>query len=225
MSTILAVVMSVIAWRATREERRRSEARVAALAADIHQPIDLDLRPGAPAVHSTVVPSDSPAQSMFAPAAARPSAGRWGIALAAGGLVVATAAAAAIVFSGEPSTAPAATAERQTAAATPTAAAPPLELVALAHERDGDALTVRGVVHNPPSGAEMDRLVAVVFLFSREGQFLASGRAAVESSALIPGGESTFVVTVPAPAEVGRYRVSFRSDDRVISHVDKRNRS
>ena len=55
--------------------------------------------------------------------------------------------------------------------------------------------------------------------------FLASGRAAVESSALIPGGESVFVVTVPAPAEVGRYRVSFRSDDRVISHVDKRNRS
>jgi hypothetical protein len=71
----------------------------------------------------------------------------------------------------------------------------------------------------------MDRLVAVVFLFDRDGGFITSGRAALESSALIPGGESTFVVTVPATAEVGRYRVSFRADDRVISHVDRRNRS
>jgi hypothetical protein len=171
--------------------------------------------------------TESMAQAMFAPTASQqPTAGRWGVALAAGGLVVATAAAAAIVFSGESSTAPAAPLDRQpTAAASTATPTAPLELVALAHERDGDALTVRGVVHNPASGTEMDRLVAVVFLFSREGQFLASGRAAVESSALIPGGESSFVVTVPATAEVGRYRVSFRSDDRVISHVDKRNRS
>jgi hypothetical protein len=217
-SMFIAVVMSAVAWRASSEERRRSQARVAALAAAIHQPIDLDLRSSVQAAPADVATQ----QDLFTPAS-RATGGRWGVALAAGGLVVATVAAAAIVFSGETPTA-----STRTATPTPVAPAPtsaPLELVALAHERDGDSLTVRGVVRNPAAGAAMDRLVAVVFLFDRDGGFVASGRAAVESPALIPGGESTFVVTVPTTAEVGRYRVSFRSDDRVISHVDRRDRS
>jgi hypothetical protein len=37
-----------------------------------------------------------------------------------------------------------------------------------------------------------------------------------------PGTESVFVVTVPGAADVGRYRVSFRSDDRIVPHVDRR---
>ena len=37
-----------------------------------------------------------------------------------------------------------------------------------------------------------------------------------------PGGESRFVVSVPSAADVGRYRVSFRTDDRVVPHVDRR---
>ena len=36
------------------------------------------------------------------------------------------------------------------------------------------------------------------------------------------GGESPFVVTVPGAADVGRYRVSFRTDDRVVPHIDRR---
>ena len=36
VSLVVAAVMSVVAWRLTRDERRRSEARVSALAADIH---------------------------------------------------------------------------------------------------------------------------------------------------------------------------------------------
>jgi hypothetical protein len=39
---------------------------------------------------------------------------------------------------------------------------------------------------------------------------------------LAPGSETAFVVTVPHANEVGRYRVSFRSDDRVVPHVDRR---
>ena len=35
-SMLLAAIMSVVAWRISGEERRRSEARVAALAAEIH---------------------------------------------------------------------------------------------------------------------------------------------------------------------------------------------
>ena len=35
-STVLAAIMSFVAWRTAGDERRRSEARIAALAADIH---------------------------------------------------------------------------------------------------------------------------------------------------------------------------------------------
>src|SRR2546422_11730544 len=54
ISMLLAVIMSVIAWRAAQEEKRRSDARIAALAAEIHDTdrphaapraeADLDLR-------------------------------------------------------------------------------------------------------------------------------------------------------------------------------------
>jgi hypothetical protein len=39
------------------------------------------------------------------------------------------------------------------------------------------------------------------------------------------GDESPFVVTLDAPATVARYRVSFRTDDGIVPHVDKRSAS
>ena len=107
-------------------------------------------------------------------------------------------------------------APRRTRRRSPRRTPPPLELVALGHERDGDQLTVRGVVRNPAGGAAMDRLTAVVLLFNRDGGFLASGRAAIDAPALGPAARSTFVVTVPGAATSARYRVSFRTDDRVV---------
>src|SRR5690349_16979884 len=100
-SVLIAVAMSVVAWRATNEERRRSDARVAALAAEIHEPIDFDLRPAArPMVSATDTFESAPvaqSQDLFAPAPARVHGGGIGLVLAAGGLVLATAAAVAIV--------------------------------------------------------------------------------------------------------------------------------
>ena len=100
-----------------------------------------------------------------------------------------------------------------------------LELIALTHERDGDSMVVRGVVRNPSTGVDQDGIAAVVFLFTRDGAFLASGRSALAGPVLAPGSETAFVVTVPHATEVGRYRVSFRSDQRVVPHVDRRERS
>ena len=74
-----------------------------------------------------------------------------------------------------------------------------LQLLSLNHEREDDHLTIRGVVRNPPRGSEVDHLTAVVLLFNQQGGFLTSGRSAV-----------------------GKYRVSFRTDDRVVPHVDRR---
>jgi hypothetical protein len=194
--------------------------RVAALAAEIHGTNalppgtvahDLELRPRAVA----------PTADMFAVSERAESGRRWPAVIAAGVFVVATAIALVIVLSGG-STGTTHAANQAPAATAAPAAAPALELVALGHERDGDRLIVRGVVRNPPSGAAVDRLTAVVFVFNREGGFLTSGRMMIDPSTLRPGGESIFVVTIPGAADVGRYRVSFRTDDRIVSHVDRR---
>jgi hypothetical protein len=217
-STLLAAIMSLVAWRIAGDERRRSEARIAALAADIHgveRPgtrgpgDDLELRPRG---------NVSPGADLFT--AAQPSSGsRWPAVVAGGAFVLASAAALVIVLGGGS----AGTTHASNQPSAVAAAAPlPLELVALGHERDGDRLTVRGIVRNPPTGAAVDRLTAVVFVFKQDGGFLSSGRVAVEASALRPGTESIFVVTVPGAGDVGRYRVSFRSDDQIVPHVDRR---
>jgi hypothetical protein len=82
-------------------------------------------------------------------------------------------------------------------------------------------LTVTGLVRNGGS-SPTDRLIAVVFLFDRNGDFVASGRAPLEFVALAPGDESPFRVSVPAVGEVGRYRVSFRTEAGGVRHVDRR---
>jgi hypothetical protein len=254
-SMLVAAIMSVIAWRIAAEERKRSDARIAALAADIHAPAaaaprvaaqsggarvktfpparpsqvqpqrwdsnDLPLRPAEPAASGPILFSVEPSRSSSR-----------GVMAIVGVLIVGGAIVFAIVStrrSAPAQPAPVTAAAPATATATDSAAGPaaapaaaPLELVALGHDRDGDRLTVRGVVRNPSSGQAQERLAVVVFAFQADGGFLTSARAIIEPLALKPGGESTFVVTVPGAAGVGRYRVSFRSDDRVVPHVDKR---
>jgi hypothetical protein len=242
-SMLLAAVMSAIAWRSAGDERRRAEARVAALAAEIHDvgsdpvggpvlwdpPLDAPpsrIQPPEPAPWPSAVAlredRENPAHSgLFT---ARPPRSGRGVWVAAAGSVVLCAAAVTVAGSGrffhEKH-------EKSVLAPAPAAApAPlPLELVALGHERVGDELTVRGVIRNPSSGAGLERLTAVVLLFTPDGGFLASGRAAVDATALQPGGESTFAVTVPRAADVARYRVSFRTDERIVPHLDRRHES
>ena len=221
VSLLLAVIMSVVAWRVAHEERRRSAARVAALAADIHG--DLELRPG------TAAAAGSAGGNLFAAAGTAPGGTRFAVMMAVGVLVFAAVGALMVLFSEPSSASSVAAASTPNAAVVSTeetapAAPVPLELLALGHQREGDRLTVRGVVRNPLSGTAIDGVTAVVFLFNRDGGFVASGRAAIELPALRPGGESTFVVTVPDAANVGRYRVSFRTDDRIVPHVDRRER-
>jgi len=214
--------MSVIAWRVGQEERRRSEARVAALAAEIQgpnnavrlapRPVDeLEIRPSGDTVQL-------PARGLFSNQPSTQPAFRLSAVIGIGVLVFGSAVGLAVMLGSSAGTRTVpVTATSGRGAETP----PSLELVALGHERDGAGLTVRGVVRNP-SGLEIDRLTAVVFLFSRDGGFVASGRAVVQSAGNGRGGEGTFVITVPDANDVGRYRVSFRTDDRVVPHVDRR---
>jgi hypothetical protein len=85
-------------------------------------------------------------------------------------------------------------------------------------------MTIRGVVRNPTSGAELQYLSAVVVVMDQNGGFLASGRATIDARTLVPGSESAFLVIVPRGGEAGRYRISFSSDDRVVPHLDRRAR-
>lgn len=213
VSLVVAATMSVAASRMVREERRRSDARVAALSADIRGE-DLPLREsGRPAEAAT----------LFATPPTMPARSRLGLALVLGALVVGTGAALAIVFAG------AGTGPSVSRYASPTErpyndpiTAGPLELVALGHEREADGLTVRGVLRNPASGPEIHQLTAVVQIFNHDGAFVGSGHAAVQATTLVPGGETTFVVSVPAAPGADRYRVSFRTDDHVLPHIDVR---
>jgi hypothetical protein len=231
ISLVLAAIMAVIAWHVSQEERRRSEARVAALAAEIREgvPAAFDTTPFATESALRGAALTSP---MFAAPSSSHTSARLGVIAAIGFILFVSAAAVAVVLgrsaghdgntveSGANEDAAAPVASQVTPPNPPTPM--PLELIALGHERDGDRLTVRGVIRNPPAGAEVDHVAAVVFLFNGDGRFVGSGRAAVASGTLAPGGESAFLVTIQAASGVARYRVSFRTDDRVVPHVDRR---
>ena len=98
----------------------------------------------------------------------------------------------------------------------------PLELVSLTSARQEGKLAVSGLVRNPVNGTPVERLSAVVFLFDRMGTFVTSSRANVDFLKLGAGDESPFVVSLDAPATVARYRVSFRTDEGIVPHVDRR---
>ena len=110
---------------------------------------------------------------------------------------------------------------------TPVAVGPnsPLELVSLTHARQNQKLAVSGLVRNPAAGKPIEHLSAVVFLFDRMGTFVTSSRANVDFLKLGAGDESPFVVSLDAPVTVARYRVSFRTDDGIVPHIDRRGAS
>lgn len=107
-------------------------------------------------------------------------------------------------------------------AAVASEASAPLELVSLRHQRQGDTLIVSGLVRNPHAGRAVANVSAIAFSFDRQGAFLASGRAPLDFPKLGAGDESPFSITVPQSASVTRYRVSFRTEDRVVAHLDRR---
>jgi hypothetical protein len=101
-------------------------------------------------------------------------------------------------------------------------AAAPLELISMRHTREGGTLTVSGIVRNPRTGRTAGSIAAMVSAFDRAGALVMSRQAPLELLTLGPGEESPFVVTIPHAGDVGRYRVSFRTDAGIVRHVDRR---
>jgi hypothetical protein len=208
ISLVVATVTSVAAWRMAGENRRRSNARVARLA-DV--------------LHTAEVPDSIPvaAPHLLESAVLGSGAGRSPILAAAVGLalVIGFAATWVVTRAASAPTSAANAAAEQTAARQPAS----LELVSLTHERvESGGLELHGEVHNPQNGTTLDDVTAVALLFDTQGAFLTSSRAPLETRTLVHGGNATFFISVPDAANVGRYRVSFRTNDGIIPHTDRR---
>lgn len=203
-----AAIFAVAAWHARAEAAQRSAARVAALASALAEPGTPEPRTTTPPDPGSPIPD--PRSPMFNTIAAADSSSR----LRAPAIV--TAVAAALVIAGG------AMLRNDASPASDRAGVAPLELVSMRHAREGRTLTVSGLVRNPPAGAPLSEVAALVFAFDRGGEFVASGRAALELPVLQPGDEAPFAVTVLDLPDVGRYRVSFRTPAGPLRHVDRR---
>ena len=262
VSLVVALVMSVSAWRLGREEKRRSAARVAALSIAASAPsasgsyggqglssdaIGFQARPAVtekplarapwapapsavethpgPTAVAMPVSAELPLQSTPAPREiayssgflattsepARSHGGQRSLAIAASVLFVGLLGGLVFMMSSPRGTSAAAVGPNS-----------PLELVSLRHERKNEKLAVSGLVRNPANGKPVTRLSAVVFLFDKQGAFVTSAKTEVDFLKLGAGDESPFVVSLDAPTTVTRYRVSFRTDDGVMPHIDRR---
>jgi hypothetical protein len=199
----LAAFFGALWWRLMHQDRLRSAARVAALSDAIDGATVVESQGESVSVQPEFLAHERPVSR---------NPGLFKLAVGVAMTVIVVAVLAMLGSTRTGGTRPAATAAMRS---------PALELLSMRHVRDGDALTVTGLVRNGGSGGA-DRLIAVVFAFDRSGNFLASGRAPIDFLSLAPGDESPFKVSVPNAGDVGRYRVSFRTEAGVVKHVDRR---
>lgn len=242
ISLALAACMGVLLARLVREERRRSDARVALLTelAAMDEPVDQISsvrRPAAVSVKAdervtaAVARSEDLEDFRFREAAPHPVPDQIGTLFAedhgrsAWPFRLVAAAAVIVVISGLAFAVQSLTnAERQVTEERILAdTVQPLELLSLAHrQQDGD-LAVSGLVQNPRGAKALSRVEATVLALDANGKQIASGRAPIDFSTLAPGQESPFIVRVKA-TNVARYRVSFKGEgDMPLAHVDRRN--
>ena len=202
-----ATFFGLLVWKLSRQERLRSAARVAMLSDAIDN--------ATPSPATGTVDVQPAFLSPDAPSTTTAHSGVLRLAIGAAASVALIVTIAMLSAGRTPGADP-----KATNAAT-AAADGALELLSMRHERAADTLTVTGLVRNGGS-APAQRLIAVVFAFDRSGNFMASGRAPLEFLSLAPGDESPFRVSVPNVGDVGRYRVSFRTESGVVRHVDRR---
>jgi hypothetical protein len=207
ISLIAAAGFAALAWFVVREDRRRSAVRVAALASaalDEH-------------ATSVLLPADTHDSTPEFLDSARPASMRGHpLVRVAVGFAMSVALIVFIAMSADRQD------SRSGSATVATAAQQDgLELLSMRHQRDGETLSITGLVRNGGRQSSSG-LTAVVFTFDAAGNFVASGRAPLEFGTLAPGDESPFSVTIPHVGTVARYRVSFRSATGIVRHVDRR---
>ncbi len=240
VSLLAALAMAFVTWRTTQETKQRAEARVAALAAaaGVVRTPDAPDAPAATPMPSGITPlvmvngpATPPTQVPAASAVSRPQS-----------TVADEVAVSSAFLASEPAREEGPSPQRMLAAAAAVlgialtafawvrmsdapaiAATPPaLELLSLRHEREGANLSVAGLVRNGSPASAAERVSAVVLLFDQDGAFVTSAQAPLGDSKLVAGATSPFEIKVAAPQAVARYRVSFRTAEGPLSHVDRR---
>jgi len=205
---LAVVVLTTVTVYLVRLERRRSEARVAALASAIDNPrwatgVEDEGREQEDGVISPW------AMSLVVPDVERPSrAPAFAIAAL---VILAAGALLAVGMSGG------SRASRHASAVSATS----IELVSMRHAMDGETLIVSGLVRNP-TATTTPALSAVVSVVGRDGRVIAHGESQLDPTVLGPGKETTFRVTVPQVGDPGRYRLAFVNGSQIVPHVDRR---
>jgi hypothetical protein len=247
MSLSMAFAMGVVTWRLMREERLRSDARVAALMADLERARGRDVgavgqaasrardvatpvpttEPNQPRRRSVpAMPASAPARSAgsrMAPTVpeTQPATGLFGTQAGSPALlrrILATAAAAALVL--------AAVGLGMLSSNTPaepgTGTPEPVELLSLEHAREGEFLEITGSIRNPPAGIEREQLSVIATVFDRSGTVVGTGQTPLPVAVLAPGGETLFTISLPDAERINRYRISFMQGHTSVPHVDRR---
>ena len=195
ISGVISAACAAVAWRTSREARRRSEARVAALADTIDPPRRDEQ-------HQHV--------SVSLPRSLNPLAK---IGIGFGVVTVAIIAAALVMDAAERG--PATTVRAQT---------PALELMSMQPQRQNGALTVSGIIRNS-SERPVVGIVAEVTVVGTAGDVLATRRVPIELRSVPPEANSSFSVTLDSVGAAQRYRIAFRGPDGIVRHVDRRPQS
>jgi len=233
ISLSMAFAMGIVAWRVIREERRRSDTRVAALIAELDRtrgtnaglpsqprsrdmppPRALDTRFGSDVSDNDTARQDPPPvaepRAPLLEAATGPSG--WGrpiLAAVAAGLVV---LAVVTIAMGPGDDALPVMSEQST----------PVELLSLAHARQGEYLAISGAVRNPADGMEHGRLSVMATVFDEDGTQIGTGQTPLPVRALAPGTETPFTISMPDAGRINRYRISFAQDQTSVPHIDRR---
>ncbi len=222
VSLASAVILAVLNWRLISVERRRSAARVDALvsaAAAAPEPFPVASVSETPADHVVLRPTPLEHQDLFH-TTAEPASSGWRLAIPVSlGILVVGALVTVLLLSSGGGTQPA---PAVAAARTADTTSAPLELLSLRHELTQDRLSITGLVRNPRASRQLSGVNVVVFVFDRSGAFLTSLQGPLDFRTLAAGDESPFVVSLDHIADVGRYRVSFRAENQVVPHVDRR---
>lgn len=214
LALLMTVAMGIVTWRLVREERRRSAARLAALAAELKAQ---GITPG---------PIDPPETDLAPPAELfdRPRDSRSGWQRRLAGVGVAGALLAVLVFVAVRAVSPENQASFDIGSDGPHEdERPPVELLTLAHERRDGMLSISGTVRNFEEVMKgMDEPLSVLAVaFDEDGTLVASGRTDIQAETLPAGGDSSFTISLPAQ-QASRYRISFLADETTVPHLDRR---
>ncbi|MCH7746549.1 MAG: hypothetical protein IH939_00490 [Acidobacteria bacterium] len=249
ISLTMAFAMGVVTWRLMREERRRSDAHVATLLAELERPREPTLGAvervalDAPRVAAPVRTAESaPPRRQATPATPAVGPARSAGTVTPPVPVAQSPTGLFATMTGSPvslrpflATLAAAVAVVAAVSVTmlsglsggpladPGSGTPgPVELLSLTHAREGEYLAITGSIRNPSDGIERGQLSVTATVFDRDGTVVGTAQTPLPVAVLAPGRETPFTISLPDADRINRYRISFMEGQTSVPHIDRR---